>query len=286
MKSLYLYVMGGFLTLSLTGCTDSKNDFEDTKRNGSETVAFVPQVLSYTRAGDTQFFTGDAIGIYASVKESGQLEGAGNYVNNAKYVYNSTYFMAATDGIPVYQEEIWAMNYYAVYPYSVNQTINFTFEVGTDQSTEAKYTSNDLMMAYNAAKTSVTLVPLKFSHLMSRVVINTANSGLGSSTYTMVLLSELNKVEASLEKQSISTSRNTKAIDITMCADGTNRYKGILPPQKFVKKSVLAYIIINGKTHLAKLTEDIDLHSGSSVELDLRPVEDSNDYELSVMKNN
>ena len=50
--------------------------------------------------------------------------------------------------------------------------------------------------------------------------------------------------------------------------------------------SVLAYIIINGKTHLAKLTEDIDLHSGSSVELDLRPVEDSNDYELSVMKNN
>lgn len=286
MKSLYLYVMGGFLTLSLTGCTGSKNDFEDAKRNGSETVAFVPQFLSYTRAGDTQFFTGDAIGIYASVKESGQLEGAGNYVNNAKYVYNSTYFMAATDGIPVYQEEIWAMNYYAVYPYSVNQTINFTFEVGTDQSTEAKYTSNDLMMAYNAAKTSVTLVPLKFSHLMSRVVINTANSGLGSSTYTMVLLSELNKVEASLEKQSISTSRNTKAIDITMCADGTNRYKGILPPQKFVKKSVLAYIIINGKTHLAKLTEDIDLHSGSSVELDLRPVEDSNDYELSVMKNN
>lgn len=285
MKIFHLHALILTAIVLLSACSDSKNYGEETKSNGQQTVAFVPQILGQTRAGDTQFFTGDAIGVYASVKDNGHLEGGGNYSNNAKYVYNNTYFMAAKEGIPVYQEDIWSMNYYAVYPYSENQEINFAFEVPKDQSTEDAYTKADLMMAYNAAKTSVTLIPLKFSHLLSRVVINTGNSGLGNSNYQLVLLSELNKVDASLEKQSVSTSKYTKAIDIVMCPDGTNRFKGILPPQKFVKKGVLAYVIIGAKTRLAKLTEDVELYSGNSVELDLRPIEDSNDYELIVLHN-
>ena len=254
----------GAMAMCMAACSgnDMVEDAADMKADAS--VVFVPDGM--TRATDTQFETGDLVGIYASTNDRGQILPSGNYASNKKYVYNNRRFVPSAEGIPVYTEDnIWAVNYYAVYPYRENQTVSFTFVVNEDQSTHANYTKSDLMIGYNASTTADVMVPLYFRHMLSQVVIDASDAGLGGSMYSLVFLSDIDRVQVDIAKMTaIRMGQGTKPLDIAMCNDGTNRYKAVMPPQKLVGKSVVAYVYINGKTRLVRLDNDINLHSGKS----------------------
>ena len=275
LASAYIVLVGG-----MASC--SSNDLAD-EEAGNRVQGRVVFVADMTRASDTHFETGDAVGIYASTSERGEILPSGNYASNEKYVYNNGQFIGVAGGIPLYEGDIWAVNYYAVYPYNDNQTVSFTFTVDEDQSTHANYTKNDLMLGYNASTTADAVVPLHFRHMLCQVVIDASKSGLDGQNYSVLFLSDVNKVTANVAKQTaIRLEQGTKPIDIIMCSDGLNRYKAVAPPQKLIAESVVAYIFMNGKTYLARIEKDINLHSGKSVEFKLLPVEDSNEFILKL----
>ena len=270
-------VAGGF-----SACMGSQDDRGDMTEDKSENVVFIPSPDS--RAGDNSFESGDVIGIYASTNDKGEILTSGNYASNEKYAYSAGQFIQVGKGIHKYKGEgVYAIHYYAIYPFNDYQQVKTNFTIDEDQSTHANYTKNDLMMGYNSATTAETLVPIKFRHMLSQVVVNTTKSGLDGRNYTLTFLSDINKVEVNLAKlTAIRAETNTRPIDITMCPDGLNQFKAILPPQKMIAKEAVVYIRMGGRTYLARLENSINLHSGKSVVFELLPVSDSNEYILRI----
>lgn len=280
MKTSLLSITGiAVITLCASACSNNEITDVDSVIGTGKSVVFTSDEM--TRATDMHFETGDQVGIYASTSERGEILPSGNYASNVKYVFNNNRFIPSADGIPLYNGDIWAINYYAVYPYRDNQSVSFTFTVGEDQSTHANYTKNDLMLGYNASTTADVIVPLNFRHMLCQVVIDASDAELTGNAYSLVFLSDVDKVTANIAKlTAVRTEQGTKPLDIIMCNDGLDRYKAVMPPQRLVNKSVAAYVRINGKTHLARLEKDVNLHSGKSVEFKLLPVEDSSEYVL------
>ena len=275
----------GMALVAISACTGYQDDLRGIDEANNENIVFFPSSL--TRAGDNSFESGDVIGVYASTNERGEILVSGNYAANEKYAYSENQFIQVGKGIQKYKGDgVYTINYYAVYPYNEYQDVMFTFTIDEDQSTHAKYTKNDLMMGYNSATTAETLVPLKFRHMLSQVVVNTAKAGLEGRNYTLTFLSDINKVKANLAKLTVIRSEtNTKPIDIVMCPDGLNQYKAILPPQKMISKEVVVYIKMDGRTYLARLENNVSLHSGKSVMFELLPLPDSNEFILQIKSN-
>lgn len=274
-----LAIAVGIVTLSFASCDNVDEEFNNGTVKGFDYVTFIPAT---TRASDNYFEAGDAIGVYASTNERGEILASGNYASNEKYSFSAGEFIQVGKGIQKYKGEgTFAINYYAVYPYNEQQRVSFTFTINEDQSTHSNYTRNDLMMGYNAATTAETLVPLKFRHMLAQVVVNTAHTDLEGRNVSLVFLSDINKVVANLAKlTAIRAESNTKPIDIIMCPDGLNQYKAVLPPQQMIAKEVVVYLRYDGRTKLARLENSINLHSGKSVYFELYPVADSDEYIL------
>lgn len=268
--------------MTILACQNA--EYETVVNDEYESVTFIPAT---TRAGDTAFEPGDCIGVYASTNARGEVLETGNYASNVKYAYSAGQFLQVGQGIPIYKGDgVYALNYYAVYPYNENQNVSFTFTINEDQSTHANYTKNDLMMGYNSATTIESSVRLIFRHMLSQVIVNTEHAGLEGRNYTLIFLSDINKVVANLAKLTATrATTNTKPIDIAMCPDGLHHYKAILPPQRMSQKEVVTYVRIDGRTYLARLENNISLHSGKSVVFDMYPVPDSDEYVLRLVNN-
>jgi hypothetical protein len=275
-------VIAGMAFMTILACQNV--DTETIADDDFESVTFIP---STTRAGDNAFESGDRIGVYASTNAKGDILESGNYATNVKYAYSAGQFVQVGQGISIYKGDgVYALNYYAVYPYNENQSVNFTFTIDEDQSTHANYTKNDLMMGYNSATTIDTSVRLIFRHMLSQVVVNTEHAGLEGRNYTLYFLSDINKVVASLAKLTATrATTNTRPIDIAMCPDGLHHYKAILPPQRMNAKEVVTYVRIDGHTYLARLEKDVNLHSGKSAVFELCPKSESDEYVLRQINN-
>ena len=249
----------------LVACTSSEQD----EQAESGDVTFVVSGIS-TRASDTQFDTGDAIGVWASMEENGLLHLADNYADNVKYVYSSNRFINAGVGIPQAGNVGHTVSYYAAYPFEDNRSTRFTFQIHEDQSTYEGYTKSDLLMAYNAVDSKEAVVPLKFNHMLSRVLIDASELGMHPSNYRIELLSYRSSVTADMQQQVVETGESDY-LKIKMCEDGTNHYKAIVPPQTLSVSNVTALLYIGLQQPISvTLRQDIQLTSGTSVELKLR----------------
>ncbi len=283
-RNLFVFLTLGLFFVALDSCQNRDMAYGEESTEVEKRVTFVPS--SETRATDNAFEAGDVIGVFATTNERGEILPSGNYASNEKYTFSGGKFIPVGDGIPVYHGDIYSINYYAIYPYQANQSVSFTFTVGEDQSTHANYTKNDLMMGYNAASTTDALVSLKFRHILGQVVIKTSHAGLEGRNCTLLFLSDINKVNANLAKlTALRTEGGTRPIDVIMCPDGLNQYKAVVPPQKMVANSVMAYLRIDGTTYLARLEKDANLHSGRSIVFDLYPKDDANEYILKQIDN-
>ena len=253
-------------------CTsDGNDDLMD-----SSHVTFEVRGIS-TRATDTQFDTGDAIGVWASMEENGLLHLADNYADNVKYVYSSNRFINAGVGIPVAGDVGHKVSYYAAYPFAENRSARFSFTVNEDQSTYENYTKSDLCLAYQEASPKEAIVPLKFDHMLSRVLIDASALGLDPRHYHINLISYKSRVTVDMQQKSIASEDDIKTIKLN--EDGTNHFKAIVPPQTYVGGEVAAEIYIGTKpAEIVMMRSSIELVSGMSVELKLRKV--GNEYYL------
>ena len=178
------------LLMTLSGCSsdetltgDVNTSVKSMKINVSDGMfTSVDNNGAKTRATDsgtgTTFSSGDAIGIFA-VKTDGTLA-----LTNAKYTYNGTKWLNSdnTDILPYYA----GAKYFAYYPYqeslanskydATKTTANTFFGTlisswtpAADQSTQAKYTAQDLMVSMATVDVSTGSSSFTMSHQMSMV---------------------------------------------------------------------------------------------------------------------
>lgn len=261
-----------FATMALlllgVACTNEKyEDFVGSK-NTADKVSFFVEPL--TRAGETTFDTGDAIGVFASTTSDGTLNSTGNYADNAKYAYASGSFIHTGSGISTPNLPGSTVTYYAVYPFAEQRTPQFSFTVNTDQTTYDAYTKSDLMLAKATASASSQKVPLRFDHVMSRLLIDASALGLYQGTYSIEVICQKATMDVNLQQQTIESKSDVKRIK--PCGDGDHHFKVILPPQTLNKANVTATLHINGKSASKSVImySSVDLRPGTSVELKLR----------------
>lgn len=184
-----------------------------------------------TRVATDNFFNseweeGDAIGLYAVNRASGEIKGlssdpADNYYNNVKLTYSSVGGGVWTPETPLYFDGANVLDFYAYYPYDPAATdpMVIAFNVQTDQSgttgSKSNYNLSDLLTAkadnsgygFGKAEFKNTPIPLIFSHALSlvQVEVPVPGKGFGPSENLVVRLRGV-KAGATLDLNAASTT--------------------------------------------------------------------------------
>ena len=273
-KNLISYTTITSLIFSALACSNADERLSDNEQGFTKDVArvvtFYNASESLTRVGESQFDTGDAIGVFVSTKSDGSLSASNNYADNEKYVYTSGEFINTGAGIPVANNLGRSVHYYAVYPYQEGVTTSYTFTVSDDQSTYEKYMRNDLMFAYHSAGYTQNRIPLQFDHMMSRVQVDANSLGLYSGNYRIELVGFKYSATVDLATKTVSTTGPASSKNLLMCDDGANHFKALLPPQMIHKSDVVGSITIGGRRLPILINSDVELQSGKSVTLKLK----------------
>lgn len=269
---LFLTVAASAAMLALNSC--AKAEVEDDNGENQEpdvevpedTVSFTAGINAPSRATDTKFDVSDEIGVFA-VKSNGNdlkgiLQSSGNYADNVKYAYNGTKF-TSNNGIKI-EDDGTKYFYHAVYPYTASARDEFSFDVMNDQS-GSNYTMSDLCTAHTAA-TSQTSVDLKFSHRLSKVVVNLTGNNWPSGDYKL----KLNDVytSASVDLNDLTFTYGNKKGEVIMATNGNLSYKAVLPPQVLEKEN-FATLTIGDTDYGVTLNNRISLSSGMQHEISL-----------------
>lgn len=236
------------------------NDIAEPVVAMQESVSFTSAITG-SRASDTQFDTGDAISVFATASSSGQLNSTTNYADNRMYSYLNTKFVAQNKGIEK-PEDGTKLYYHAVYPYTDAASSRFTFKVLENQSSQSGYTNSDLMTAFTEIPTGEALVPLKFTHRLSKVVVQIAEgTDLPSGNIALTLTNVQGMVEINLNAKTLTTTGSK--YNVRMGSNGTKSFKAILPPQDVKNGTQLAKMTIGSKNYNVNLVSELSLQSGS-----------------------
>ncbi len=256
------------LSLAVISCNDD-NKIEPVDPNKPEEtdsfVNFTPIVTAPSKATETAFEAGDAIGVFAVLSSGNDNKGIiaanGNYADNVKYIYSGEKFIAAGDGI-IKPENDGKAYYHAVYPYSSSAKHSFQFSVNANQEDYSRYTGSDLMTASTAA-TSEQLVALKFSHRLSLLEINLAGDNWPTGAMTLTLKNVATKANVNLNTLSFTSAGNSQ--DVVCYPDGTKSFKAILPPQAFEEGKLFAILTIGKEEYEVYQNNYMETYSGKKV---------------------
>ena len=133
-------------------------------------IHFAAAVGTYsTKAMDTSFEQGDAIGI--SANDPVGLVNQKLTINDGKLTPESTLYW------PVSQLSTQKADFYAYYPYAQDRDLSkgIDFTVKADQSTHTLFTASDLMTAFTSASPSDEAVSLLFTHRLTKIVLKIDN---------------------------------------------------------------------------------------------------------------
>lgn len=169
MKQIIL--IGASAAFFLCGCAESETSSTDEMR-------FIATYPSATRASETAFEAGDAMGVYVTRfdgESASPLQVSGNYANNAKATFDGSVW----NSIPVIYWSDGKFDVYAYYPYARPSSVDdYPFSVALDQSISENndalsgYEASDFLWAKSEGVTRAASVPLTFSHRMSKIVVN------------------------------------------------------------------------------------------------------------------
>ncbi len=258
-----LKILFNLFILGICVAACNKND-QPVSPQAESYVNFLSENSSTTKATDTQFETGDRISVFATTDGNIYRE---NYANNIAYTYLNERFIPTGEGIAL-EDERTSLYYCAIYPYLQIADYNwgnaFAFQVQSNQSTHSGYTNSDLMLAYTDQASSASLIPLKFNHQLSKVVINTVD--FASSDLTIILSDVYTNVMVNLNDRSVTSSTNRKST-VTLGANGTNSYRAIIPSQTIKRDTQLATVTQNGNRYSVAAPKDITFSSGTQTTL-------------------
>ena len=239
----------------LTACAeDDAPQYKDAK---STPMTFVVDHPSMVRVTDSNFETGDRIGLYVSAADA-PLEIGGNLVNNEALTFDGSQWKAART---LYWDE-GTYNAYAYYPYikDVSSVEDQLFSVSVDQSTARTSTSlggyeaSDLLFATSKDITASTSpIHLTFRHIMSKLKIRLIKGedfeGEMPTTATVYVHSTV--PTATVDLQAGVVTRYVKGSRQTIVArqDGDTSYSAIIVPQRLDNRVPLVEVVMNGVSY-------------------------------------
>lgn len=240
----------------LTACADDNApQYKDAK---STPMTFVVDHPSMVRATDSNFETGDRIGLYVSAAGA-PLEIGGNLVNNEALIFDGSQWTAART---LYWDE-GTYNAYAYYPYikDVSSVEDQLFSVSVDQSTVRTSTSlggyeaSDLLFATSkGVRASDEPVQLAFRHIMSKITIRLVKGEdfEGEMPKNATVYVHNTVTEATIDLQAGVATRHAKAPRQTITAhhDGDNLYSAIVVPQRIENRMPFIEVIMNNMSYL------------------------------------
>lgn len=266
MKQYYYYGML-VAAIFMTSCgSDNTKDLDVTiPSQTNKSVYFEAAINPLSRATDTRFDTGDAIGVFGVLSNGddnkGIIASSGNYADNIRYIYDGNKFISSAgiekpdNGKKVY--------YHAVYPYTSNAKNQFEFTVETDQRGSG-YTNSDLCTASTTA-TDETLVSLKFNHRLSKLIINLQGDNWPSGDMSFSLNSVYTSSKVDLN--SLTFTATGQQSNVTCSDNGTKSFKVILPPQRLADNTKIATLTIGNKQYTITKNGDMELKSGLQTEM-------------------
>lgn len=246
------YFMAAAMTIALTACN---NEIE------MEGTAYVPdegeiQLMMMhphqTRVTETSFEASDSIGVYVTASDA-VLQLAGNEVNNELFTYNGASW---TSKRKVYWNA-GAHNVYAFYPYSkkVNDVVDYSFSVQTDQSTDWGYTHSDFLFASALDVTaSESPIAMQFAHKMSNVVVNLEKGenfeGTIPAEAEVYLLSTVPQAVIDLSTGDAAKDHYGAVAAIRCQQVNNTRYQAIVVPQSLTSRRPLVEVVIGEVSYL------------------------------------
>lgn len=269
------YFMAAVMAIALAACNNEM---------GMEGTAYVPdegeiQLMMVhphqTRVTETSFEVSDSIGVYVTANDVA-LQLAGNEVNNELFTYNGTSW---TSKRKVYWNT-GKHNVYAFYPYSkkVNDVVDYSFSVQTDQSTDWGYTHSDFLFASALDVTaSANPVAMQFAHKMSNVIVNLEKGenfeGVIPANAEVYLLSTVPQAVIDLTTGDAAKD-NYGSVEAIRCRQLSNtQYQGIVVPQSLTSRRPLVEVVIGDVSYLmeGKISYRPGMRHTISVTLDQNP---------------
>lgn len=265
---------------TLPSCTDYRNEPSAPEADGKKEMKFTLSHPSQTRATDTAFEEGDAVGIYVA-ETSAPLEIAGNVVNNERLVFSGNNWSAS-------RKLFWDAGSYNVYGYyprmnRVSSVTDLPFQISTDQLTAGSgemngYEASDLLYASSLGVTaSAAPVDLRFRHIMSKLTVRLIKGEdyEGEIPDDAIVYIHNTTTDATVDLIAGVATRDPRGARRTVIARRNSRanYSAILVPQRLDNRVPLVEVVANGVSFLyeSKFLFKPGIHHIVSLVMDKNP---------------
>ena len=215
------------------------------------TIKLNASVYGFTKATDTAFEAGDAMGVNV-------YEGENSYIFNAKFTYNGSALTSVTE-YKWYEDTETVGTITAYYPYvSLSESATaLTFTVNTDQSSVEKYKGSDFMVATTSSKPTEEAINLNFKHALSKIVV-TVDNQLSEAIQDVWLTDVLGSVTFDLKTGAVAATGSQGNVKGYKSSDNT--WQLIIAPQTANPK--LALTTASGKQYTFVLSEGVTFSAG------------------------
>lgn len=209
-----------------------------------------------TRANDTTFESGDAVGIYVVNYDGttvGDLKAEGNQADNAEFTYDGGVWNSDE---PIYwKDKNTSADFYAYYPYSASVNIAAQpFVVQADQSNAVNFWASDFLWG-KSIKVSPTskVVNIQTNHILSRIIVEIKpGSGFTSASWAAanksVKICDI-KTNATINLATGVATATGNNGEIIPLATSSN-YKAMIVPQTVADDSKLVVVTVDGTEYV------------------------------------
>lgn len=280
-------IFAAALALVAAGCTK-----QQAQEAPSLEVKFnLEYPVTASKATAAGFETGDVTGVYMTEWIDGspvKLAAAGNAANNARLTFDGISWES--------RPKIWwdagvKYDVYGYYPYDAPSSVDeYRFSVQADQSTAAAETSlggyeaSDFLWAKTSGVSYPQTVSLKFSHRMSRLVVNLVKGEDFEGDFPEDIKVKIHGVvtDAVIDLGAgivTAVSRASKT-SVTAMKEAEGRYAAIMVPQNISRRQPFVEILTDNVSYL--LEGRLDFRSGVEHHLNVTLTSDPSKVKINI----
>ena len=266
MKTLNQILGFSLMALAMGSCRQTELVDPEEKPTGGIPISIECEMQGYTKATDTAFEEGDAIGVYVYRPEIHLENGQFSYING-KFSPDNPYMWY--DG---YAES----DMIAYYPYksqSWGKEKVIDFCVNADQRTHDNYTASDLMIARMRVKPSPNPVVLPFEHVLSKVLI-TINNQLDEDIAEVAFTGVKGSFKYDVSNGNLVLNGKEGIVKAAQSRTDKTQWAMILPPQ--TADPTLVVITAGQKEYKYNLPASFKMESGkchcASIKIDTESI--------------